>query len=145
EYGLEENETALSSFPSVISGLYEVVAIGVRCGTSRRCGASDVNIGSRWPVAALSFSDLFLHFVSFINSLSGFTLVFGVPLSLFGLSALSLSKSALKLPDQGCPIYLPPRSSLGVGGIHGRSDHSALAVASWRRGSVAYGLCFHSV
>ncbi|MCH87984.1 hypothetical protein A2U01_0008865 [Trifolium medium] len=37
----------------------------------------------------------------------------------------------LKLPGQGCPLYLPPRSSLGVGEIRGRSDHSALAVASW--------------
>ncbi|MCI37223.1 hypothetical protein A2U01_0058447, partial [Trifolium medium] len=45
----------------------------------------------------------------------------------------------------GVPPYLPPRSSLGVGGILGRSDRSALAVASWEGGSVAYGLCFHSV
>ncbi|MCI95955.1 hypothetical protein A2U01_0117254, partial [Trifolium medium] len=29
------------------------------------------------------------------------------------------------------PPYLPPRSSLGVGRIRRRSDHSALAVASW--------------
>ncbi|MCI41711.1 hypothetical protein A2U01_0062945, partial [Trifolium medium] len=39
-----------------------------------------------------------------------------------------------KLPYQGCPPYLPPRSSLGVGEIRGRSDHTALTVASWEGG-----------
>ncbi|MCI12582.1 hypothetical protein A2U01_0033687, partial [Trifolium medium] len=83
-----------------------MAAVGVRCGTSRCHGASDVFIISCWPVAALLFSDLVLHFVSFINSLSGFTLVFVVPLSLLGLSALSLSKSALSVFAGRCASAL---------------------------------------
>ncbi|MCH91994.1 hypothetical protein A2U01_0012926 [Trifolium medium] len=39
-----------------------------------------------------------------------------------------------KLPGQGCPLYLPPRSSLGVSEICGRLERSAHAVASWEGG-----------
>ncbi|MCI14161.1 hypothetical protein A2U01_0035288 [Trifolium medium] len=90
----------------------------------------DVFTGICWPVVVPLVLDLFLYFVSFINSLSGSVLVFGVPLSLLDQS-LGCPR---KLPGQGCPLYRLPRSSLGVGGIRGRLDHSALAVASWEWG-----------